>query len=350
VTSGVTKGRVLHFDTAEATRATGVLAVITHEDAPKLPSAEKKSGPVDRKLQLLQDDRILYADQPIAVVVADTLEHAQYAASLVRTQYDEVPPDVQIASRLDEAYTPKAGPPSGEPDSKRGDPDTALGTAKAKIDATYTTPPENHNPMEPHATIAVWRGDDRLTLYDATQGIFGVRKRIATIFDLPPENVRVINHFVGGGFGCKGSAWSHVPLAALAARVVGRPVKLVVTRPQMFSLVGHRPQTIQHLQLGADAGGKLVAIRHDVVSETSSFDDFVEPSAVQTRMLYACPNVVTSHRLVRLDIGTPTFQRAPGESTGTFALESAMDELAHPADGPPRAPAPQLRRPRPARG
>ncbi|MET0795411.1 MAG: xanthine dehydrogenase family protein molybdopterin-binding subunit, partial [Polyangiaceae bacterium] len=142
------------------------------------------------------------------------------------------------------------------------------------------------------------------------------------------DNVRVISHFVGGGFGCKGTPWSHIGLCAMAARVAKRPVKLALTRQQMFSLVGHRPSTIQHLVLGADAAGKLTAIQHEVWSETARFDEFVEPAAVQTRMLYACPNVSTSHRLVQLDIPIPTFMRAPGESTGTFALESAMDELA----------------------
>jgi xanthine dehydrogenase YagR molybdenum-binding subunit len=182
--------------------------------------------------------------------------------------------------------------------------------------------------MEPHATIAVWQGSDHVTLYDATQGLFGVKKKIAAVFGLAPENVRVICRYVGGGFGCKGSAWSHVALAVLGARVAGRPVKIAITRQQMFSLVGHRPKTVQTIALGAGADGKLIAIRHHVTSETSTFDEFVEPSAVQTRMLYACPNVQTRHRLVKIDVGTPTFQRAPGESTGTFALESAMDELA----------------------
>jgi xanthine dehydrogenase YagR molybdenum-binding subunit len=210
----------------------------------------------------------------------------------------------------------------------RGDVGAGFTAAKTRVDTTYTTPVETHNPMEPHATIAVWQGDARLTLYDATQGIFGVRNKIARTFGLDPRDVRVIDHHVGGGFGCKGTPWSHVALAALAAKAVGRPVKLVLTRPQMFSLVGHRPKTIQTLTLGADAEGRLTAIRHAVVSETSRFDEFVEPSALQTRHLYSCPNVVTSHKLVRIDVPTPTFQRAPGESTGTFALESAMDELA----------------------
>ena len=206
--------------------------------------------------------------------------------------------------------------------------DQALTDAAVRIDHSYSTPVQNHNPMEPHALTVVWQGDDHVTLYDTSQGIFGVRKKLAALFAIPPENVRVISRFVGGGFGCKGTPWSHVGLAALSARVLKRPVKLVLTRQQMFSLVGHRPKTIQHLVLAADRAGKLLAMRHEVWSETSRFDDFVEPSAVQTRMLYACPNVATSHRLLRLDIPTPTFMRAPGESTGTFALESAMDELA----------------------
>jgi xanthine dehydrogenase YagR molybdenum-binding subunit len=181
--------------------------------------------------------------------------------------------------------------------------------------------------MEPHATIAVWQGDTKLTLYDATQGIFGVRNKIAKVFGLDPRDVRVINHYVGGGFGCKGTPWSHVALAALAARMIDRAVKLVVTRQQMCSLVGHRPRTIQQLSLAAGPEGGLTAIRHEVFSETSRFDQFVEPAAMQTRMLYDCANVETSHRLVRIDIPTPTFQRAPGMSTGTFAPEPIQNIL-----------------------
>jgi xanthine dehydrogenase YagR molybdenum-binding subunit len=181
--------------------------------------------------------------------------------------------------------------------------------------------------MEPHATTAVWTGDD-LTLYDSTQGIHPDRETVAKHLGIPATRVRVIAKFVGGGFGCKGTTWSHVVLAAMAARQVNRPVRLVLSRPQMFGPVGFRPRTIQRITLGATATGILTATSHDVISQTSMFDEFVEPSAMQTRMLYACPNAVTSHRLVRLDAGTPTFMRAPGESSGTFALESAMDELA----------------------
>jgi xanthine dehydrogenase YagR molybdenum-binding subunit len=328
VCSTISKGRIASIDTRAAAAAAGVLAVVTHLNAPRLPGMTKKGSMTERVLQLLQDDEVLYGDQPIAVVVADTLERAQLAARLVDARYDEARPVAAIDQPGSETYAPpKAG--RGATDSKRGDADAALAAAKFKVEATYTTPVEYHSPMEPHATLAVWQGDDRITLYDATQGIFGVRKRIAALFGLLPDHVRVINHFVGGGFGGKGSPWSHVALAAMAAKVVGRGVKLVVTRQQMFSCVGHRPLTVQKVALGADAGGKLTAIRHEVTSETSRFDEFVEPCAVQTRMLYACPNVRTSHRLVRLDVATPTFQRAPGYATGTYALESAMDELAY---------------------
>jgi xanthine dehydrogenase YagR molybdenum-binding subunit len=332
VGSAIARGRLTSVETRAARRRPGVLAVLTPETAPRLPGAAPKPGATnDRVLQLLQDDSIVYADQPIAVVVADTLEHAQDAAALVTATYAAETPVVHLAADLGSAYLPAKAGPRGEPTSLRGDPDTALATAFARVDATYTTPVHTHNPMEPHATIAVWQGDDHLTVYDATQGIFGVRGRVAALFGLPPANVRVISRFLGGGFGCKGAPWSHVPLAVMAAKVVGRPVKLALTRPQMFALVGHRPETRQAIVLGADRTGRLVGVRHDVVSETSRFDEFVEPSALQTRMLYACANVATSHRLVRIDVPTPTFTRAPGEASGTFALESAMDELAYAA-------------------
>jgi xanthine dehydrogenase YagR molybdenum-binding subunit len=328
VTSTVARGTIANIDTQAAERVPGVLAVITHANAPRLPKA-KKAGPQDRILQLLQDAEILYNDQPIAVVVADTLERAQEASGLVVVRYTEKGGAFAIESEMPRAYAPEKAGPAGSTDSSRGDVDQGLMKAVVRVEQTYTTPVQHHNPMEMHATTAVWQGADRLTLYDATQGIFGAKKKMAATFGLEPANVRVISRYVGGGFGCKGSAWSHVALAAMAARVVGRGVKLVLTRPQMFASVGNRPQTIQRVSLGADREGKLTAVRHEVISDTSRFDEFVEPAAKVARMLYACPNVKTSHRLVRLDIPTPTFMRAPGESSGNFALESAMDELAH---------------------
>ena len=332
VGSAIARGTVTAIDVRAARKAPGVLAVLSVEDVPRLPDANKKGSPQDKVLQLLQDDAIHYPDQPIAVVVADSLERAQYAAGLVRATYDARPVLLDIAGPGAEAFAPKSAGPRGPTDSQRGDPAAGHAIAKFKVDATYTTPVENHHPMEMHATIAMWQGDDHLTLYDSTQGIFNVRERLSKIFRLPKQNVRVIDHFVGGGFGSKGSPWSHVGLAAQAAKVVGRPVKLVVTRQQMCSLVGHRPVTVQRVKLGADAHGKLTAIEHHVMAETCRFDDFVEAAASQTRMLYSCPNVATSHRLVRIDVSTPTFTRAPGEAPGSYAIECAMDELAHAAN------------------
>ena len=330
VSSGPARGTVVRVELGDAIAAPGVLAVLAPGHAPHLPEANKKNSPQDKILQLLQDDKIWYPDQPIAVVVADTLERAEYAAGLVNATIAAQPAVADMA-RGDE-YRPAHGGPRGETDSTRGDVAKGLAAAKFEVRATYVTPVENHHPMELHGTIAVWQGDDHLTLYDSSQGIFGVRDRLARIFELDKANVRVIDKFVGGGFGSKGSPWSHVALCAMAAKVARRPVKLVVDRMQMCSLVGHRPVTRQDLQLGCDAHGKLTAIVHEVHNETSRFDEFVEPSAMQTRMIYACPNVVTSHRAVRVDIAQPTFTRAPGEATGTYALESAMDELAYAAN------------------
>ena len=331
VTSGVAKGRVAEIDASAAEKEPGVIAVLTHQNAMRLPGDPKPADRGDRVVQVLQDDRILFSNQPIALAVAETFERAVHAALLVRVREQGEPFTVRMDDEMDRAFPFDIGSLAGKQpsDQVRGDPQRGLAQAAARIDATYETPPETHNPLEPHATIAVWNGPDRLTVYDATQGIFGVRKKLAKAFALPPENVRVLTKFVGGGFGCKGSAWSHVLLAALAAKQLGRPVKLVLTRPQMFGMVGGRPHTRQHLQAGASKDGRITALVHHSVSTTSRFDDFIEPAALVSRHQYACGAVETTHRLVRLDIGTPTYMRAPGESSGSFALESAIDELAH---------------------
>ncbi|MBV9947567.1 MAG: xanthine dehydrogenase family protein molybdopterin-binding subunit [Myxococcales bacterium] len=327
VGSTVARGRIEDIDARAAEQLPGVLAVLTHRNAPKLPGATSPADPNRRVVQLLQDDSVRYDGQPIAVVVADTLERAEDAAARVSVRYAEEKPDVRLDPAKTALFVPHPSGPRPAPDSSRGDFDAAFASAAKRIDATYTTPAENHNPMEPHATIAFWEGEGRLTLYDATQGVFQVQHWVSEVFGIPRENVRVVTRFVGGAFGCKGSPWSHVFLAALAARVTGRAVKLALTRPQMFAWVGYRPPTIQRVSLGARADGKLLAVRHDVVSQTSRFDEFMEPAAYATRMLYSCANVKTSHRLGRLDVPTPTFTRAPGEASGSFALESALDEL-----------------------
>ncbi|HEX3671687.1 MAG TPA: molybdopterin cofactor-binding domain-containing protein, partial [Candidatus Cybelea sp.] len=211
---------------------------------------------------------------------------------------------------------------------RRGDPASAFASAPARVDRVYRTPTEHHNPIEVHNTLAQWNGP-QLTLHDSSQWAFGVRKRMANVFGIPPEDVRVIVPFVGGAFGSKGQPWSHVALTAMAAKLVGRPVRLVVTRPQMFGWIGHRPQTEQHVALGARSDGRLVSVTHEVLSETSVSDEFVEACGVFSRDLYAVANYRMSHQLPRLNISKPTYQRGPGESTGSFAMESAMDELAY---------------------
>jgi xanthine dehydrogenase YagR molybdenum-binding subunit len=204
-----------------------------------------------------------------------------------------------------------------------------MSDAETRVEQTYWTPFEVHNAMEPHATIAVWDQPDHLTLYDATQGVFSDRQRVASLFGLKPDNVRVISPFLGGGFGSKGPVWSHVAIAAIAAKQLNRPVKIAVERPQMFGMVGIRSQTRQTLRVGAKRDGVLTALSNDTYSHTSTFDEFVESSTLPTRMLYAAPNNSTAQRLVKSDIGTPSYMRAPGEAPGTYALEAAMDEMAY---------------------
>jgi xanthine dehydrogenase YagR molybdenum-binding subunit len=324
VNSTAANARLLDVDTSVAEGMPGVVKVLTHRNVPKLP-AQVGKPPASRVLTLLQDDVVHYNGQPIAVVVADTLERATDAAHRVTATYDAREPLTDIAHAGRTEYRPSEA--SKEPDCSTGDVSAGLAHAEERISPEYTTPIENHNPIEPHATIAVWEGD-RLTVYDATQYVVGVRNTIAKTFDLPRENVRVVSRFIGGGFGTKGSTWSHVPLAVLAAREAGVPVKLVLTRRQMFGSTGARAQTEQRVTLGARRDGTLTAIRHESVSYTSRYEDYLEPAAAITRNLYACPNIETTHRLVQLDLGTPTFQRAPGEATGSFALECALDEMA----------------------
>lgn len=317
--STVPSAQIVNIDTNDAERAAGVIAVLTPANAPKLANAESR-------VTVLQNPDVHYNNQPIAVVVADQLHQAQYAASLLKIQYKEEPAKLDFVAGFPASYP---GSHTGIPgDLSFGDVDAGLRAAEIKIDQIYTTPIQHHSPMEPHATMAQWDGD-HLTIHDATQHISGVQKNLAKTFGIPKENVHVISQFVGGGFGCKGQIWSHVVLAAMAAKQVNRPVKLVLERPHMFGPVGARPETYQHLTLGATRDGKLTAIRHEVHAHTSMIEDYLESSAFPTRVMYSCPNVATVHRLVQLNMGTPTYMRAPGVATGTYAVEVAMDELAY---------------------
>ena len=326
VQSTIPNGTIVSIDSSTADHASGVLAVITPFNAPKLPKP-KAQPPASRNISTLQDTTVSYNGQPIALVVARTLNEARYAATLLKIKYQQQPAKLDFTSLLSTARPPKKS--GREPaDETRGDIKNSLAQSTVLVDETYTTPIQNHNPMEPHATVAWWEGD-KVSLYDSTQYISGCRQTIAKTFDLPLDSVRVQCPFTGGGFGSKGSTWSHVALAVMAARVVKKPVKLVLERDQMFGPVGARPRTVQHIKLGATKEGKLLAIQHDVIVHTSVMEDFLEPSAFQTRMLYDSVANATSHRLVDVNLGVATFQRAPGEATGTLALEVAMDELAH---------------------
>ena len=342
VQSTIARGTIVETDTSAAACVPGVIRVLTSANAPKLESLQKyqrehgaaaygtgAGRPTGRTLSLLQDDRVHYNGQPIALVIATTFEAATQAAALVGVTYREEPPAVDFDAELTSAYPYPAKIFGREPAAtNRGDVEAGLAAADVRIDREYTTPLETHNPMEMHATIAAWEGD-HVTLWDSTQNVYGVRGVIAKSLSIPDDHVRVISYFVGGAFGGKGSPWSHVVLAAMAAREVARPVKIVLTRRQMFGPVGGRPHTVQQITLGAKRDGTLTAMRHDAIASTSAMDEWLETCGLPTRMLYECPNQSTSHKIVRLNLGTPTYMRAPGEATGLFALECALDELAY---------------------
>jgi len=326
VSSTVGLGRIESIDTEAVSHLPGVLAIISHLNAPRLAYREHR-GFIDpvigERLHVLQDDRVHFFGQPVAVVVAETLDQAERAASGVRISYDAQTPAVEMDAGAANAITPD-GPSL---DTSRGDPELALAAAPARLDVTYEIERQNHNPMEPHGTIAVWT-DDRLTLWSKSQFVVNEAAEIEAVFGLPAGSVQVISPFLGGAFGSSLRTWPHVTLAALAARVVGRPVKLVLTRRQMFYTTGYRPHEIQRIALGAQSDGRLQALIHEGIGETSRYEQFVESLTTVSSYLYSCPNVRTRYRLAPLDESTPTYMRAPGEASGVFALECAIDELA----------------------
>jgi xanthine dehydrogenase YagR molybdenum-binding subunit len=336
VLSTIAKGRVTKIDTAAAEKAPRVLAIITHRNAGKVVLPEKAKALVDPEvghpLQAFQDDQVHYHGQPIAVVVADTFERAMHAATLVRAIYDEAKPVLDFADAAAKRFTPhEMKTDRGKrksPDYQRGEPDKALDSALVKVEETYSHPDEYHNPMELHATVAAWDGN-KLTLYDKTQWVDNVQQQVAAAFDIDKDDVRVVSPFVGGAFGSALRAWVHVFIAALAAKHVRRPVKLVLTRAQQYTVPGYRPRTIQKVALGATKDGKLTAIRHEATAQTSTFEEYTESTLNPTRFLYACPNVGTRYYLAAMNVNTPASMRAPGEATGVYALECALDELAH---------------------
>ncbi|GGO47124.1 acylaldehyde oxidase [Streptomyces daqingensis] len=330
----VAGGRVLSVDASAAWEEPGVLAVLTHENLPRIagqpplvPSLFGGPAPGETFFPM-QDDAVHYAGQHVALVVADTHERAQHAASLLRIEYEESEPLTGIEQGRDQAYEPEAIFGGFLPArNSRGDVAAGLAQASVRVEGTYRFAANHHNPLETSGTTAVWDGDE-LLLHDGTQGVTATQLTVAALLGVPLSKVRVVSPYVGGSFGCKAMVWHHPALAAMAARAVGRPVKLALTREQMFTSCGHREEQEQHIALGATHDGKLTALSHHKLSPTSPFDDWAEPSLQTAAQMYACPNYEGSYRLFRANTMTPTFMRGPGDSSGMFALECAMDELA----------------------
>ena len=331
VYSTIASGRVTRIDTDEAQRMPGVLGIFHHGHFTELyrpPKMKLNPAKIDRLVKVdesrlpFEDDRVYYAGQFVAMVVADSFEQARAAAYRVKVEYKEEPTLATLAQAKKEQSPKTAGS-----DYSRGDPQAGFDKAAHRIDFTYTTPVETHNPMEMHATTAYWEGD-RLFVYESTQSVIVHRNTLARIFGLSPDKVELQSPFIGSGFGSKLWAWPHSPATCAVARLVGRPVQFVVPRPQMFTTTGHRPATEQRLRLATDDQGKLLSVRHESVNSTSFTDQNTESCGSVTKSLYSCPNLAVTHATLQVNHGTPTSMRAPGAAPGLFALESAMDEMA----------------------
>ncbi len=324
--STIARGRVVALDVVAAMAHPGVVAVMTPDNAPKLAlDPDAKLHPFMFRLDLLQNSTVRYANQPIAVVVAKTLEAATEGAALLAPRYAVEP----ARSGLDQpdSFIPAAVGAGSPAQESHGDVAAGLAAAAVTFEAVYDTPAQYHNAMEPHAIVAAWDGDT-LSIDTPSQGMAMAQGRIAGLFGISPENIHIRSPFLGGGFGSKGLIAGPQILGIMAARLVGHPVKLVLRREQMYGPVGHRAATRQTMRLGADSAGQLTALSHHAKTATSSFDDFIEPAANASHSLYASPAIATSHEAVRLDTGTPLFMRAPGEAPGNAALECAIDEMA----------------------
>ncbi|MGW3466178.1 xanthine dehydrogenase family protein molybdopterin-binding subunit, partial [Streptomyces olivaceoviridis] len=325
VLSTVARGRVSALDTEPVLAMPGVLAVLDHRNALRLETdyTGLMGMRPDPTCAVFQHDRVPHRGWPVALVVAETSEQAREAAEALVVHYEQEPHDVEFTGERPDAYPLDGHMPAV---TEKGDLDAALAASPVVVDAEYTTPEEHHHPMEPHAATARWDGG-QLEVIDSNQGVTWVAGELANLFSLDPASVRVRSEHVGGGFGSKGVR-AHQVAAVMAATVLQRPVRVVLTRRQMFSLAGYRSPTTQRVRLGADTDGRLRALEHSAVSATSTVYEFVEPSAGVARVMYDAEAHHTANRLVRLDVPTPTFMRAPGEAPGSFALEAALDELA----------------------
>jgi xanthine dehydrogenase YagR molybdenum-binding subunit len=324
--SSIARGRVASLEIAAAKAHPGVVEVMTPANKPALAQdPDEKSNPFMFRLDLLQNDRVRYANQPIAVVIAKTLEAATEGVTLLSPRYDTEPARVDLDSN--ESFVPPGVGVGNPAVAHHGDVEAGLAKAAKRIEATYETAPQYHNAMEPHAIVAAWDGDT-LSIDTPSQGLAMAQGRLAGLFGISPEKIHIRSPFLGGGFGSKGLISGPQVLGVMAARMAGKPVKLVLRREQMYGPVGHRAPTRQTLRMGTDTDGRLTALDHQTKTASSTFDDFFEPASDISHTLYASPAISTSHEAVRLDTGTPLFMRAPGEATGSIALESAIDEMA----------------------
>jgi xanthine dehydrogenase YagR molybdenum-binding subunit len=334
VGAAIASGRVTAVGADAALAADGAIAVLTHENLPKIAGAPRLlpslvGGPAPGESFFpMQDEVVHYAGQPVAIVIADSLERARWGASLLDVSYEHAPSVTTIDEGRDIATEPEMLFGGLLPARKeRGDVEHGLAEADVQVTGEYRMAANHHNPIEAPTTTAAWDGD-QLTIWDSTMGVRASQLTVSHLLGIPLAKIRVITHFVGGSFGMKAMVWPHVTLTAMAAQHVGRPVRLTMTRPQMFTSNGHREEQEQRITIGARRDGRLTAIRHEKLSITSPFDDWAEPATEVSSQLYACENFEGSHRLIHGNTMTPTFTRGPGESVASFVLETAMDELA----------------------
>ena len=332
VKSSIAKGRITDMDTASVEQMPGVVKVIHPGNALKLKPYPTGGGDAlalapGEPFVPLQDNNVYHVGQHIAIVLAETLEDAQLGASQLKVTYQQEPAALGKEHVLEEFFEPERYNTGEELQHERGDFRQAKNNAEVVVEEEYLVPAENHNPMEPAGTLAIWQGE-RLTVYDSTQGVDNARNCVAHCFGMKPENVRLLAYYIGGGFGCKGFFWPHTLLAPMAAKIMHRPVRLVLSRKDMYTSMGHRPEVIQKITLASDRNGNITAGEHITYSYTSILGAHYEPCGLTSAKLYAIPNFSMRHRYTQLNYPTPTPMRGPGESNGTFALESALDELA----------------------
>jgi xanthine dehydrogenase YagR molybdenum-binding subunit len=332
VEAAIANGKIDKLDTSAAEKMPGVRAIFHRQNIGKISRSAKGEGfegIIDERRPPFEDDVIRYYGQYIALAVADTFEAAKAAADTVRATYIKEKPNVETDLKPDDEpdVVETSFEPTARVESERGDPERAFASAAVKLDQTYVTPTETHNPIELQSTTAIWEGAN-LTIYEESQGIFNLRSVLAQMFGLPKENVRVITKFVGSGFGSKLWPWTHCALAVAAARQLGKPVKLVLSRRMMFQSAGHRPRTQQRVRLGATPDGKLVSLQHDYVNHLAMLDYYHEDCGEATAFHYSVPNLRVKFGRARRNVGSPTPMRGPGAVPGLYATESAMNELA----------------------